>query len=143
MDLIIKEVFSDFKNSLAGIDFGSYNPNSPEFQSALNVGLMWHLLKEIDGENLEIVPKMGTYETVPEMGTEKDEISEELYGAKKYFQKFMDSEDSVYKEMAKDELKHAEILIKKANAKLPSGEEKARLKEYELELKEISDKVNE
>lgn len=137
MDSIIKEVFSDFKNSLSNIDFNSYNPNSPEFQSALNVGLMWHLLKEIDGENLEnkIVPMS--------MESEKDEISDELYGAKKYFQKFMDSSDSIFKEMAKDELKHAEILIKKANAKLPSGEEKVKLKEYELELKEISEKVNE
>lgn len=136
MDSIIKEVYSDFKNSLSNIDFNSYNPNSPEFLSALNVGLMWHLLQEIGGENIE-------NKIVPEMETEKDEISDELHGAKKYFQKFMDSGDSVYKEMAKDELKHAEILIKKANAKLPSGEEKARLKEYELELKEISEKINE
>ena len=94
------------------------------------------IINEIGEEKIE-------NKIVPEMETEKDEISDELYGAKKYFQKYMDSGDSVFKEMAKDELKHAEILIKKANAKLPSGEEKARLKEYELELKEISEKVNE
>ena len=131
MDSTINEVFTDFKNSLASIDFNSYNPNSPEFISALNVGLMWHLLQEIGEEHIEnkVVPM------------EKDEISDELYGAKKYFQKFMDSGDSVYKEMAKDELRHAEILIKKANAKLPSGEEKAKLKEYEYELKEISEQL--
>lgn len=136
MDSTINEVLSDFTNSLKDIDFSSYNPNSPEFQSALNVGLMWHLLQEIGEEKIE-------NKIVPKMETEKDEISDELYGAKKYFQKYMDSGDVAYKEMAKDELKHAEILIKKANAKLPSGEEKARLKEYELELKEISEKINE
>lgn len=136
MDSTINEVFSDFKNSLADIDFNSYNPNSPEFLSALNVGLMWRLLHELGEEKIE-------NKIVPKMESEKDEISDELYGAKKYFQKFMDSGDSVFKDMAKDELKHAEILIKKANAKLPSGGEKARLKEYELELKEISEQVNE
>lgn len=136
MDSTINEVFSDFTNSIKNIDFSSYNPNSPEFQSALNVGLMWYLLCEIGEEKIE-------NKIVPEKEIEKDEISDELYGAKKYFQKFMDSGDSVFKEMAKDELKHAEILIKKANAKLPSGEEKVKLKEYELELKEISEKVNE
>ena len=136
MDSTINEVFSDFTNSIKNINFSSYNPNSPEFQSALNVGLMWHLLCEMGEEKIE-------NKIVPEKEIEKDEISDELYGAKKYFQKYMDSGDSVFKEMAKDELKHAEILIKKANAKLPSGEEKAKLKEYELELKEISEKVNE
>lgn len=136
MDSVIKEVLGDFKNSLAGIDFNSYNPNSPEFISALNVGLMWHLLQEIGGDKIE-------NKVVSMESEEKDEISDELHGAKKYFQKFMDSNDSIFKEMAKDELKHAEILIKKANAKLPSGEEKVRLKEYEMELKEISEQVNE
>ena len=136
MDSIIKEVYSDFKNSLSNIDFNSYNPNSPEFLSTLNVGLMWHLLQEIGGDKIE-------NKITPAMESEKDEISDELYGAKKYFQKYMDSGDLAYKEMAKDELKHAEILIKKANAKLPTGEEKTKLKEYELELKEILEKVNE
>jgi len=135
LDSTINEVYSDFKDMLSKIDFKSYNPNSPEFISALNIGLMWHLLGEIHGNNPEM--KMIT------MNEEsKDEISDELFGAKKYFQKYMDSGDSSYMEMAKDELKHAEILIKKANARLPSGEEKVRLKEYEAEVKEISEQMN-
>lgn len=135
MDFTINEVFTDFQNSLSSIDFKAYNPNSVEFQSALNVGLMWYLLNEIGGENVEKIVPM-------KMDSEKDDISDELYGAKKYFQKFLDSGDTTYKEMAKEELKHAEILIKKANAKLPTGEEKVKLKDYETELRQIYEQVN-
>lgn len=132
MDSIIDEVCSDFKNSLAGIDFNSYNPNSAEFISALNVGLMWYLLQELKDEKIEVVSMTKSSES------EKDEISDELFGAKKYLQKFLDSSDLVYKEMASDELKHAGILIKKAYSKLPNAEEKAKLKSYEDELNSIS-----
>ena len=83
-----------------------------------------------------------TYLLFLKMDSEKDDISDELYGAKKYFQKFLDSGDTAYKEMAKEELKHAEILIKKANAKLPTGEEKVKLKDYETELRQIYEQVN-
>lgn len=131
MDSIIDEVCSDFKNSLAGIDFNSYNPNSAEFISALNVGLMWNLLQELKGEKIENVSMSKNSES------EKDEISDELFGAKKYFQKYLDSSDMVYKDMASDELKHAEILIKKAYSKLPNSEEKAKLKMYEDEHSQI------
>ena len=41
--------------------------------------------------------------------------------------------------MANDELKHANLLIKKAYSKLPSGEEKMKLKSYEDEIKVISE----
>ena len=140
MESAIKEVFSDFKNSLAGINFSSYNPNSPEFMAALNVGLMWHLLNELSENGTDIKAAMSAME---DEYAEKDEISDELYGAKKYYQKFIDGGDSAYKDLAKDELRHAEILIKKANAKLPSGDEKAKLKEYEAELKEISSLMTE
>lgn len=134
MDLNIDEVLSDFKALLSGIDFSSYNPNSPEFMSALNAGLMWQLLCELKRNGSEIDANYKSR-------MERDEISEELHGAKKYLQKFMDSNDIAYKEMAKDELKHAETLIKKANAKLPGGEEKAKLKEYEVKLKELSEMI--
>ena len=129
MDSIISEVFSDFKDSVSKIDFNSYNPNSAEFLSALNVGLMWHLLQEMSGEKIE--------SKVVYKESEKDEISDELFGAKKYLQKFLDSGDMNYREMSSDELKHAGILIKKAYSKLPNAEEKAKLKSYEDELNSI------
>lgn len=130
MDSIINEVFSDFKDSVAKIDFNSYNPNSAEFLSALNVGLMWYLLQELGEGKVEIKAMV--------QESEKDEISDELFGAKKYLQRFMDSGDMNYKEMSSDELKHAGILIKKAYSKLPNAEEKAKLKSYEDELNSIS-----
>lgn len=127
----IDEVLSDFKKSLSEINFSAYNPNSAEFQNALNIGLMWLLLCEI----YEAKAAPAAEAAKPE---ENDEISDELYGAKKYFQKYLNSNDVNFKNMAKDELKHAEILIKKANAKLPSGNEKTKLKKYETELRQIS-----
>lgn len=130
MDSVINEVFSDFKDSVAKIDFNSYNPNSAEFLSALNVGLMWYLLQELGEGKVEIKAMV--------QESEKDEISDELFGAKKYLQRFMDSGDMNYKEMSSDELKHAGILIKKAYSKLPNAEEKAKLKSYEDELNSIS-----
>lgn len=130
MDSVINEVFSDFKDSVAKIDFNSYNPNSAEFLSALNVGLMWYLLQELGEEKVEVKAMV--------QESEKDEISDELFGAKKYLQRFMDSGDMNYKEMSSDELKHAGILIKKAYSKLPNAEEKAKLKSYEDELNSIS-----
>ena len=68
---------------------------------------------------------------------EKDDISEEIIGAKKYLQKYHETSDSIFKEMSNDELKHAEILIKKAYSKLLNNEDKTRLKNYEDEIKEI------
>ena len=43
--------------------------------------------------------------------------------------------------MSKDELKHAEVLIKKAYSKLPNSEEKMKLKSYEDEIKAISNQM--
>ena len=68
-----------------------------------------------------------------------DDIDEEINGAKKYLQKYSETGDSNYKEMSGDELKHATILIKKAYSKLPSGDEKIKLKSYEDEIKKISE----
>ena len=62
-------------------------------------------------------------------------------GAKKYFQRYIDSGDMNFKEMASDELRHAEILLKKANSRLPTGDEKTRLKGHEAEIAEIRGKL--
>ena len=132
MDSSIKnEVLNDFKTALKSIDFSSYNPNSSEFLTALNLGLMWNILCEMSGD-AESPALASDHKSV-------DEIDEELSGARKYLQKFSETQDAVFKEMANDELKHASILIKKAYSKLPSGEEKSRLKSYEDEIKVISE----
>ena len=46
--------------------------------------------------------------------------------------------DESYRGMSADELRHASTLIKKANSRLPGGEEKLRLKSYEKEIQEIT-----
>lgn len=131
MDSSIKnEVLNDFKTALKSVDFRSYNPNSSEFLTALNLGLMWNILCEMSDD--ESPAPASNHKSV-------DEIDEELSGAKKYLQKFSETQDSTYKEMASDELKHANFLIKKAYSKLPSGEEKMKLKSYEDEIKMISE----
>lgn len=132
MDSSIKdEVLNDFKTALKSIDFSSYNPNSSEFLTALNLGLMWNILCEMS-DDAESTPTASDHKSA-------DEIDEELNGAKKYLQKYSETQDSTYKEMASDELKHANFLIKKAYSKLPSGEEKMKLKSYEDEIKVISE----
>lgn len=129
MDTDIRcELKKDFEELLENIDFNSYNPNSSEFQTALRIGLMLHILPQ----DMKMEEKSMKIETV-----EKDDISEEIMGAKKYLQKYHETSDSIFKEMSNDELKHAEILIKKVYSKLPNNEEKIRLKNYEDEIKEI------
>ena len=131
MDTNIKcELKKDFQELLENIDFNSYNPNSQEFKNALNIGLMLHIIPDE-------VEKHNEIENI-----EKDEISEELAGAKKYLQKYLDSNDIVFQQMANDELKHAEILIKKAYSKLPNAEEKTKLKSYEDEINQIKSNID-
>ena len=126
-----QEVLTDFKNALERIDFSSYNPDSADFIRALRIGLMWHLVCEI-----------GCKPDEPVVETENaDEIQEEIFGAKKYLQKYLDTRDVSFLEMAKDELRHGSILLKKANARLPSGDEKKKLKAYESEIAEISAQI--
>ena len=124
------ELKKDFQELLENIDFNSYNPNSQEFKNALNIGLMLHIIPDE-------VEKHNEIENI-----EKDEISEELAGAKKYLQKYLDSNDIVFQQMANDELKHAEILIKKAYSKLPNAEEKTKLKYYEDEVNQIKSNID-
>ena len=131
MDTNIKcELKKDFQELLENIDFNSYNPNSQEFKNALNIGLMLHIIPDE-------VEKYNEIENI-----EKDEISEELASVKKYLQKYLDSNDSIFQQMANDELKHAEILIKKAYSKLPNAEEKTKLKSYEDEISRIKSNID-
>ena len=134
MDTDIRcELKKDFEESLGNIDFNSYNPNSSEFQTALRIGLMLHILPQ----DMKMEEKSIKIETV-----KKDDISEELMGAKKYLQKYYETSDSIFKEMSNDELKHAEILIKKAYSKLPNAEEKTKLKSYEDEINQIKSNID-
>jgi len=122
---IKEELKKDFDESVSKVDFTNYNPLSNNFMSAVLIGLMFILLD--DGMKVE---------------TEKeDDIAEELAGAKKYLQKYLETKDITYRDMTLDEMKHANFLIKKSYAKLPSVEEKERLKDYEKQYKEIAEQI--
>ena len=121
MDERLDELKKDFNEVLKCIDFKRYDPQSQIFLRALRIGQMYTTLKaagEIDG------------------------IKEELDGARDYFNKYVESEDTTFKEMAGDELRHAGILIKKYLAKTSDEKEREKLNSYEHErqkmLKEIS-----
>lgn len=120
------EVLNDFKASLEKVDFGSYDPSSAEFQQALDLGLMWFLLMTMAGIIKPSEAKSG------------DEIGEEILLAKRLLQRSIDTGDPAYKTAASDALKSAGIQLKKAYTKLPTGEERKRLKEQEAELQELS-----
>lgn len=116
------ELESDFKQAMNAINFSNYNPNSKEFVNALLIGAMLHVLG-YDKKDLE-------HDEYKE-DSDNDDIDDELHSAKLYLQKYLDTKDELYKEMSKDELKHAEILIKKHQSKLLSANKKAKLKEQE------------
>ena len=119
---MVDEVLNDFKQSLNKIDFNSYNPNSSEFKTALFLGLMWKVMSEFNEVEVE---------------EEKNEIDDEIKGAKKYLQKYLDTKDSQFHKMASDEIDHATFLLKKENSKLLPTEEKIKLKKYEEVLNQI------
>ena len=122
---IKEELKKDFDESVSKVDFTNYNPLSNNFMSAVLIGLMFILLD--DGMKVQ---------------TEKeDDIAEELAGAKKYLQKYLETKDITYRDMTLNEMKHANFLIKKSYTKLPSVEEKERLKDYERQYKEIAEQI--
>ena len=128
MDTSIKdEVMKDFKESLSKIDFSSYNPKSPEFENALFVGLMSMLIDKMDDSF--------------EMSEGNDEIGDEIYGAKKYLQRYLDTNDEMFKKMSMDELDHASYLIKKAYNKPIGSEEKTKLKKYESDVEQVRNQM--
>lgn len=119
------EVMNDFKEALEKIDFTKYNPKSDEFETALFTGLMYMILDETqDGDTSHY-----------ENGV--DEISDEIHGAKKYLQMYMDTNEENYRRMANDELNHATFLLKKAYNTIMSNEDRAKLKKYESDIDEV------
>lgn len=111
----LKELRKDFKDCLAKIDFKEYDPYSKKFMTAGFVGQMWFLIK---------------------MLCEDDDVEEELDGAKTYLEKYMTTNDAVYRDMAKDELKHAGILIKK-HMEWADDEKKKKLETHESERQDL------
>lgn len=110
----LAELENDFKKAVKHIDFKQYDPYSREVMKALFIGQLYLAMKAIYN----------------------DDIHEELDGARKYWESYLKTNDSAYKDMAQDELRHAGILIKKH---LINADEdyKSMLNAYETERQDL------
>lgn len=122
-----KEIaLADFREALEKIDFEkAYDPFSKEYQTALSLGLMAFVLLNMAG----ILGNEGI--------SEGESIESVLADAKKSLQRYIETGDMSFKKASDEGLSRAEALIRKAYARLPSGDEKARLKALENEVGQI------
>ena len=111
----VKELRKDFKDILSNIDFNEYDPYSKKFMTAGFIGQMWFLVKSL---------------------IEDDDVEEELDGARTYLEKYLETNDVQYRDMAKDELRHASILIKK-HSEWADEKEQEILDEHERERQDL------
>lgn len=115
MKMAIKELRKDFKDCVSEIDFKDYDPWSKKFMKAGFIGQMWFLLKSLRDD---------------------DDVEEELEGAETYMEKYHSTGDTAFRDMAKDELRHAGILIKK-HYEWADEEKKAILEKHENKRQEL------
>ena len=115
MKWAMKELRQDFKNAVSEIDFKKYDPFSKSFMKAGFIGQMWMLMK---------------------MLYDDDDVESELEGAEEYMEKWHSTGDTAFRDMAKDELRHAGILIKK-HYEWADNEKKAVLEEHENKRQEL------
>lgn len=115
MKYAVKELRKDFKDILSKIDFHEYDPYSKKFMTAGFIGQMWFLVKSL---------------------IEDDDVEEELDGARTYLEKYLETNDVQYRDMAKDELRHAGILIKK-HSEWADEKEQEILDEHERERQDL------
>lgn len=115
MKWAMKELRQDFKNAVSEIDFKKYDPFSKLFMKAGFIGQMWMLMKMLHDD---------------------DDVESELEGAEEYMEKWHSTGDTAFRDMAKDELRHAGILIKK-HYEWADDEKKAVLEEHENKRLEL------
>lgn len=115
MEMAMKELKKDFKEALSEINFKEYDPWSKKFMKASFIGQMWYLMKALHDD---------------------DDVEEELEGAETYMEKWHTTGDTVFRDMAKDELRHAGILIKK-HYEWADDDKKAVLEEHENKRQEL------
>ena len=83
----------DFETALEKIDFDSYDPMSEDFDKALKIGMMLHLMTAYSN-------------------SEHADIYEELADSEKYSRMYKETGNETYKKMAEDEMNHAQMLMK-------------------------------
>lgn len=114
--MCISELKKDFEEALECINFKGYDPNSVMFRRALLIGQMFTSVKCLENA---------------------DDVKEELDGAETYFNEFEKTGDTVYKDMASDELRHAGILIKKHLVVAADEKVRCKLNKQEQERQEM------
>lgn len=114
----LEELEHDFSSIFDTVDFSNYNPLSSQVQQLINIGLMWMLANEIKREKEENSDHV------------KDHIQDELMSAEEYYEKWEDEKDPTLKQMAKDELRHADYFIKQARMMAKNVEQQAKLQKY-------------
>ena len=115
MKMAMKELKKDFKEALSEINFREYDPWNKKFMKASFIGQMWYLMKALRDD---------------------DDVEEELEGAETYMEKWHTTGDTAFRDMAKDELRHAGILIKK-HYEWADDDKKAVLEEHENKRQEL------
>lgn len=115
MKWAMKELRKDFKDCISEINFKDYDPFSRKFMKAGFIGQMWMLVKMLHDD---------------------DDVEEELEGAETYMEKWLNTGDVAFRDMAKDELRHAGILIKK-HYEWADDEKKVVLEEHENKRQEL------
>lgn len=118
------ELLNDFKKLIAKIDFNKYNPTSELFINAVNTGMMVFLLSMSYEESIS-----------------KDTIRDEILSAEAYFSKYKESGDAMYKQMALDEVHHADYLLKQRAMKPIDESDRTKLSTYDSWLKSLVAKL--
>ncbi len=119
------EFTKDFETLLSKIDSSKYSPCSNDFKNAVLTGLMAFLLKK--------EPVISSVET--------DEVKEEMDSAEKYYQRYKSTGDAMYKQMALEELRHGDYLLRQ-HMLMPMNEaEKAKYEKYGEWIKSYMSKV--
>lgn len=126
------ELLKDFKDALECINFESYNPNSAEFRTALSIGKMWRLVHKLN-EGSDATPAETSVAS-------DDEISSKIADAKRHLQKYLTTDNDVYKQICTDELAHADALAK-LEMETADSERRQILLKYEDEVKAVAGQI--
>ena len=116
---VMQELEKDFRHLVSCVDFDGYDPFSKDFMRACLVGQMLATMKILE-----------------------DDVDEELDGAKKYYETYLETGDNSYKDMANDELRHAGILIKKHLAEPHDDAVKEKMNSLERERQDMMRKMS-
>lgn len=111
-----KELFEhDFKALLSKV---SKNYNPANLTALANVGVLLLATMKL------------SHEDEKEEEEARDDIRDELMGAEKYYKRWQETANLSYKQLAKDELRHADFFIKHARMMTQDATQQDKLQSY-------------